>query len=47
MVFEILKTAKPRQGGSSLSVTAEAKAKERVDMYNTTTRLLSRKIDKK
>ena len=47
MVLEILKIAKPIRGGSSLSVMAGAEAKERVDMAKTTTRLLSRKREKK
>ena len=47
MVLEILKIAKPRRGGSSLSVTAEAEEKERVYMAKTTTRLLSGKREKK
>ena len=47
MVLEILKTAKPRRGGSSLLVKAEAEAKERVDTTKTTKRLLSGKREKK
>ena len=47
MVLEILKTYMPRRGGSILSVTAEAEGKERVDMAKTTTRLISRKREKK
>ena len=46
MVLEIIKTAKPIRGGSSLSVTAEAEAKERADMVKSTTSLISRKREK-
>ena len=45
MVLEILKIANPRQGGSSLLVTAETEAKERSDMAKTTTRMLRWKIE--
>ena len=47
LVLEMIKTAKPIQGVSSLSVTAEVEAKERLDISNNTTRLLRGKREKK